>query len=151
MKRVARTAVGLALLAVLALLASCLWRPAAAPPLSPHDACRAVSETLAAAVSPGQSLLDLQARGIRVRTPLNFAPGTVPAPTQPSGAAVQGMIGPDGAVIAGSARTIKGIGEPQTARAVEVAVLSMSFDVDAVAKPTAPIPFTMTYALCPRS
>jgi hypothetical protein len=137
---------------LLAALAGCIWRPAPAPPApSPADACRAVNEALAAAVPAGQSLAELQARGIRVRTPLSFAPGTVPVPSQPSGAAVQGLIGPDGLVLPGSARTLKSIGEPETARAVETAVLSMSFEFDAAGKPAGPVAFTTVYALCARS
>jgi len=132
-------------------LGGCVLRGAAPPAMSPHDACRAVSESLHAAVPPGQSLAELQARGIRVRTPLNFPPGTVPASGPPSGAAVQGMIGPDGSVLPGSPKTVKSIGEVQFASAMEAGALSMRFEFDPGARPIAPVPFTATYAACARS
>jgi hypothetical protein len=132
-------------------LAGCTLPGGAPPWLSPHDSCRAVRETLSAAVPPGQSLAELQARGIRLRTPLSFPPGTWPASTQPSGAAVQGMIGSDGAVIPGSPRTLKSIGEGQVASAMEAGALSMRFEFDGDAKLAEPIPFTTTYAACAKS
>jgi hypothetical protein len=102
-------------------------------------------------VPPGESLAELQARGVRLRTPLNFAPGSLPASQQPSGAAVRLMINPDGTVVPGSPRTVRSVGEPQMAAAMEAAALSMAFDIDAAAKPAAPIPLTATYAACARS
>lgn len=125
--------------------------PPSPPGPSPEDACRAVVDSLSSAVAPGESLAELQARGVRVRTPLNFAPGTVPASQQASGAAVRLMINPDGTVVPGSPKTVKSIGEPQIAAAMEAAALSMAFDIDAAAKPAAPIPLTATYAACARS
>ena len=135
----------------LSVLGGCNLRPVAPPPPSPEEICKGINETLAAAVPPGESQADLQVRGIRVRTPLNFPPGTEPRPAVPSGAAVQLMIQPDGSVAAGSPRTLKAVGEPQIASAMEAGALSMSFDFDAAAKPSAPVPFTTTYAVCIRS
>jgi len=152
MKPAAGRAAPVAMLVAAATLTGCsLWRPTPAPAPSPHDACLALNDTLNAAVPPGQSLVELQARGIRVRTPLRFAPGTLPATAQPAGAAVQGLIAPDGTVVPGSPKTLRSVGEPQTASAVEGAMLSMSFDFDGPAKPSAPVPFTTTYAVCARS
>lgn len=125
--------------------------PVAPPPPSPNDACHDVMETLSAAVPLGQSQAELQARGIRVRTPLNFPPGTAPRPPQPSGAAVQLMIQPDGSVLPGSTRILKSIGEPQIASAMEAGALSMNFEFDVAAQPVQPIPFTATLAVCARS
>jgi hypothetical protein len=125
--------------------------PPAVPSASPNDACRALNESLAAAIPPGQSQAELQARGIRMRTPLSFPPGTAPRPQQPGGAAVQLMIGPEGTVVPGSPKTLKSIGEAQIASAMEAAALSMSFDVDPAAKPTLPVPFTTILAVCLRS
>lgn len=121
------------------------------PPPSPDDACRAVIDTLAAAIPPGQSLAELQARGIRVRTPLAFPPGSAPATSQPGGAAVQALISPDGTIVPGSPRTLKLVGEPQIASAVEAGALSMVFDIDGGAKPAVPVPFTTTITVCVRS
>jgi hypothetical protein len=144
---------GLARAAALLLLAglSACSAPPPAARLSAEDACRALIDSLNSAIPPGQSLAELQARGIRVRTPFSFAPGTVPASGQPGGAAVQGMISPDGSVVPGSPKAIKSVGEAQLASAIEAGTLSMSFEFDAGAKPAAPIPFTATYALCTRS
>lgn len=120
------------------------------PPLPPPaDACGTLTETLAAAVPPGESLAELEARGVRLRTPLSFPPGS--APRASGGAAVRLMIQPDGTVVPGSPRTVKSFGEGQIASAMEAAALSMSFDFDAGARPAAPIPFTTVYAACPRS
>ena len=133
-------------------LAGCSTPPAAPPPAptpSPNDACRTLVDSLAAAIPPGQSLAELQAQGIRVRTPLIFPPGTVPRPGQSSGATVQLMIQPDGSVAPGSPKTLKTVGEPQIATAMEAGALSMRFDFD-VFKPTAPIPYTTTFAVCLR-
>jgi hypothetical protein len=148
---VSRTRV-LALVTAASALSACTLRgaPPVAPP-SPHDSCSALNDSLNAAVAPGQSLAELQARGIRMRTPLSLPPGTSPATAQPSGAAVQALIGVDGRVVAGSPRTLKSIGEAQIANAVEAGALSMSFDFDAGVRPGAPIPFTTTYASCARS
>lgn len=133
-------------------LAGCTPPPPAPPPMaSPHDACRALLDSLNAAVPPGQSLAELQARGIRLRTPLAFPPGTAPRPQQPSGAAVQLMIHPDGSVVPGSPKTVKSVGEPQVASAMEAGALSMNFDIDGAARPSAPVPFTTTFAVCLRS
>lgn len=136
-----------------AILAGCATPPPPpAPPVpSPADSCRALLDSLNAAVAPGQSLAELQARGVRVRTPLSFPPGTVPRPVQSSGAAVQMMIQPDGSVLPGSPRTLKSVGEAQIGTAMEAGALSMQFDVDALApKPTEPIPYTATFAVCIR-
>jgi hypothetical protein len=148
--RPAASARGCALAATVAGLAGCTL-PVSLPFLSPHDSCRAVNESLNAAVPPGQSIADLQARGIRLNTPLTFPPGTWPPSAQASGAAVQGMIGIDGAVIPGSPRTLKSIGEAQLASAMEAGALSMRFEFDAGARPAMPVPFTATYAACSRS
>ena len=126
-------------------------RQSPAPAPSPHEACQALLESLAAAVPPGESLAELQARGVHVRTPLSFPPGTAPNPAQPSGAAVRLLISPDGTVLPGSPKTLKSIGEAQLAPAVEAAALSMDFMFDAGAKPTGPVPLTATYAACARS
>jgi len=123
--------------------------PPAAP--SPHDVCRALGESLAAAVAPGESLAELQARGIRVRTPLRFAPGTAPRPTQSSGAVVRALIAPDGTVVPGSPKTVKSVGEAQVASAMEVAALSMSFELDTGMRLAEPVPFATLLAVCPRS
>jgi len=148
---VRRASGGLAcVVAAVAGLAACTLPGIPLPP-SPADNCRTVHESLSAAVPPGQSLADLQARGIRLRTPLSFPPGTWPASAQPGGAAVQGMIGTDGAVIPGSPRTLKSIGEADIASAVEAGALAMTFEFDPGAKPATPIPFTTTYAACARS
>ena len=151
MKRAARLA-PLATGLVLA-LAGCIGAPPSAPPPanSPSDACRALTDSLNAAVPLGQSQAELQARGIRVRTPLSFPPGSAPRPQQPSGAAVQLLIQPDGSVLPGSPRTLKSVGEPQIAAAMEAGALSMSFDVDSSTRPTQPVPFTTVLALCVRS
>jgi hypothetical protein len=120
---------------------------AAAP--SAAEACRTLIDSLAAVVPPGQSLAELQARGIRVRNPLRFPPGAVQRPLQSSGAAVQMMINPDGTVVPGSPKTVKAVGEPQVAAAMEAGALSMSFDLDgAAAKPASPIPYVTTFAVC---
>jgi len=135
------------------LMGGCMTAPPSAPvppPPSPHDACRALVDSLVAAIPPGQSLADLQARGLRVRTPLSFPPGTAPPSAQSSGATVQLMIQPDGNVVPGSPRTLKSVGEPQIAQAMEAGALSMQFDFDMVAKPTVPIPYTTTFAMCLR-
>jgi hypothetical protein len=133
-------------------LAGCRLLPGGAPPApSLDDACRLVNESLLAAVPAGQSLDELQARGVRVKTPLRFPPGTLPASVRPSGAAVQGLIGPDGTVLPGSPRAIKSIGEPQVATAMEAGALSMNFEIDQSVRPAQPIPFTTTFAVCTRS
>lgn len=137
-------------------VAAALWlagcrAPAPPPPApSPHDTCRAVIDSLTAAIPPGQSLAELQARGIRVRTPLALPPGSAPASSQPGGATVQALIAADGTVVPGSPKTLKLVGEPQIAHAVEAGALSMAFDIDG-ARPTAPVPFTTTMTLCGRS
>jgi len=143
-----------ALVGSVVLLAGCATSPTppAPTPPSPNDACRALLDSLNAAIAPGQSLADLQARGIRVRTPLSFPPGTVPRPLQSSGAAVQMMIQPDGSVLPGSPKTLKSVGEAQIASAMEAGALSMQFDLDAlIPKPSAPIPYTTIFAVCNRS
>jgi hypothetical protein len=123
--------------------------PAVAAAPSPAEACRTLVDSLAAVVPPGQSLAELQALGIRVRNPLRFPPGAVQRPLQSSGAAVQMMINPDGTVVPGSPKTVKAVGEPQVAAAMEAGALSMSFDLDgASAKPTSPIPYVTTFAVC---
>jgi len=135
------------------LLAGCMTPPAppAPPPPSPHEACRALVDSLSAAIAPGQALADLQARGIRLRTPLSFPPGTVPRPQQSSGAAVQMLIQPDGTVLPGSPKTLKSVGEAQIATAMEAGALSVQFDLDALnPKPTEPIPYTTIFAVCNR-
>lgn len=134
-------------------LAGCMTPPPPAPPPapSPPEACRALIDSLNAVVPPGQSLADLQARGIRVRTPLAFPPGSVPRPLQSSGAAVQLLINPDGTVVPGSPKALKSVGEPQIASAMEAGALSMMFDIDGAARPSAPVPFTTTFAVCVRS
>lgn len=134
-----------------ALLAACAASPPdAAAPLSPHDQCRALTDSLDAAVPPGESIADLQARGVRIRTPLSFAPGSVSRPLQPSGAVVQLIVTPEGTVLPGSPRTLKTVGDAHVASATEAAALSMTFDFDAGARPAAPFPFTMAFAACPR-
>jgi len=145
-------AAALAALAAAATLGGCAmpW-PLPLPAPSPHDACRTVNETVAAAVPPGESLAELQARGIHQRTPLRFLPGAAPRPAQSSGAAVRVLIAPDGTVVPGSPRTLKSVGEPQVAAAMEAAALSMAFEFDADARPAAPVPFTAALAVCPRS
>ena len=142
----------LAMAAAAAALAACTlpWSAPPAPP-SPHDVCRALNESLAAAVPPGESVAELQARGIRVRTPLRFAPGTAPRPAQSSGAVVRLLIAPDGSVVPGSPKTLKSVGEAQVAVAMEVAALSMRFDFDAGTAVAEPVPFTTALAVCPRS
>ena len=145
----------LALLAALtAVLAGCDSTPPPPPPVpsapSPSDVCRTLTDSLTAAVPPGESQAELQARGIRVRTPLVFPPGTLPRPTTPSGAAVRLQIAPDGTVVPGSPKTVKTVGDAQVANAVEAAALAMNFDIDAATKPTAPVPFTTVYAACLR-
>jgi hypothetical protein len=145
----------LALLAALtAALPGCDLVPTAPPPAastpSPNDICRSLTDSLTAAVPPGESQAELQARGIRVRTPLMFAPGAAPRPATPSGAAVRLQIAPDGTVVPGSAKTVKSVGDAQVGSAVEGAALAMSFDIDAGSKPTAPVPFTTVYAACLR-
>ena len=132
-------------------LAGCSFPWSAPAPPSPDEVCGALNESLAAAVPPGESLTELQARGVRLRTPLRFAPGTAPRPSQSSGGVVRGLIAPDGNVVPGSVKTLKAVGEPQVAGAMEVAALSMSFEFDAAARPTVPIPFTTALAVCPRS
>jgi hypothetical protein len=136
--------------------AAALWVAgcrAPAPPLpvpSPNDSCRAVADTLTAAIPPGQSLAELQARGIRVRTPLALPPGSAPASSQPGGAAVQALIAADGSIVPGSPKVLKLVGEAQIADAVEAGALSMAFDIDGT-RPSAPVPFTTTMTLCGRS
>jgi hypothetical protein len=61
------------------------------------------------------------------------------------------MIDPEGHVIPGSPKTLRHIGEPQIARAVESAALSMSFEFEPGARPTDAIALTAVYAACPRS
>jgi hypothetical protein len=141
--------------ALAAVLAGCTSAPPAAPPEppapSPSEACRTLNDTLAAAVPPGESLAELQARGIRLRTPLRFPPGAVARPVVNSGAAVQMLIQPDGSIAPGSPKTLKSVGEPQVAAAMESGALSMSFDIDAAAKPAAQVPFTTTLVVCTRA
>ena len=136
-----------------AVMAGCtlLPLPAPSPPPSPEEACRALRETLAAAVPPGESLDDLQARGLRVRTPLSFAPGAAPRAAQAGGAAVRLMIDPEGHVVPGSPKTLRHIGEVQIASAVEAAALSMTFEFEGGARPLGAIALTAVYAACPRS
>jgi len=134
--------------AAAATLTACMFRPAGPPPASPEEICRGVQDSLDAAVPPGESLAELQARGVRLRSGLAFPPGTAPRPAQPGGAAIRLMIAPDGSVIPGSPRTVKSIGEAQIASALEAAALSLSFDFDAGARPAAPIALTTTYAAC---
>ncbi|HEY0855458.1 MAG TPA: hypothetical protein VGE16_00270 [Albitalea sp.] len=148
MNQALRAAVGAACLAA---LAACTVRPPPATIPSPADVCKALNEALIEAVPPGESLAELQARGVRVRTPLNFAPGTMPASQQASGAAVRLLINADGTVVPGSPRIVKSVGEPQMAAAMEAAALSMTFDLDPAVKPAAPIPFTAIHAACARS
>jgi hypothetical protein len=138
--------------AAAASLAACTfpWSAPPAPP-SPHDVCRTLNESLVAAVPPGESLAELQARGIRVRTPMRFAPGTIPRPAQSSGAVVRLLIAPDGSVVPGSPKTLKSVGEAQVAAAMEAAALSMSFDFEAGTTVAEPVPFTTALAVCPRS
>jgi hypothetical protein len=142
-------------LALLAALSGCSPAPPAPAPApsapSPNDACRALNDSLAAAVPPGESLSELQARGIRVRTPLQLPPGAAGRPGVNSGAAVQMQIQPDGSVAPGSPKTLKSVGEPQVAAAVESGALSMNFEFDAAAKPTAPVQFTTIFVACTRS
>ncbi len=135
------------------LLAGCATPPAppAPPPPSAQEACRALIDSLNAVIAPGQSLAELQARGIRLRTPLSFPPGTVPRPQQSSGAAVQMLIQPDGSVLPGSPKTLKTVGEPQIGTAMEAGALSVQFDLDSLnPKPTEPIPYTTMFAVCNR-
>ena len=135
------------------LLAGCATPPAppAAPTPSPQEACRALIDSLNAAIAPGQSLAELQARGIRLRTPLSFPPGTVPRPQQSSGAAVQMMIQPDGSVLPGSPKTLKSVGEAQIGTAMEAGALSVQFDLDGLTpKPSEPIPYTTMFVVCNR-
>jgi hypothetical protein len=142
------------LLALGVAFSGCESAPPAPPPASapsPNDACRAIGDSLATAVPLGQSLAELQARGIRLRTPLVLPPGAAPRVGASGGAAVQMLIQPDGSVAPGSTKTLKSVGEPQVAAAIEAGALSMSFDVDAAARPAAPVPFTMTFAVCNRS
>jgi len=133
-------------------LCACTF-PWSAPPAapSPHDVCRALTESLVAAVPPGESLAELQARGIRVRTPMRFPPGTAPRPAQHSGAVVRLLIAPDGTVVPGSPKTLKSVGETQVGVAMEAAALSMNFDFEAGTKVAEPVPFTTALAVCPRS
>ncbi|WP_280153196.1 hypothetical protein [Piscinibacter sp. XHJ-5] len=147
MKRLCR----LAAPAAAAGLAACTVFAPPPPAPAPSDACGALNESLAAAVPPGESLADLQARGVRVRTPLSFPPGSAPRASQSGGAVVRLMIQPDGSVAPGSPRTVKSVGEAQIAAATEAAALSMSFDFDAGTRPAGPIPFTTVYAACARS
>jgi hypothetical protein len=142
-----------ALVGSVVLLAGCATPPAppAPPPLSPNEACRTLVDSLNAAIAPGESLADLQARGIRLRTPLSFPPGTVPRPVQSSGAVVQMMIQSDGSVLPGSPKTLKSVGEPQIGAAMEAGALSMQFDLDGLnPKPSEPIPYTTIFAVCNR-
>ena len=143
----------LAAIWVTAALAGCtlLSPPAPAPAPSAEEACRAVRESLAAAVPPGESLDDLQARGLRVRTPLDFGPGALPRAAHAGGAAVRLMIDPEGHVVPGSPKTLKHIGELQIARAVEAAALSMSFEFEPGARPADAVALTAVYTACPRS
>jgi len=146
-----RQACRFALMPASAWFAGCVLVPPQVPPApSPNEACQAVIESLTAAVPPGESLAELEARGIRVRTPLSFAPGTAPRPQQPSGAAVQLLIAPDGTVAPGSPRTLKSVGDTQLSQSMEGAALSMSFEFDAGARPATPIPYTTIYAVCLR-
>ena len=133
-------------------LAACTFPwSAPAPGPSPSEACRTLTESLVAAVPPGESQAELQARGIRLRTPMRFAPGTAPRPAQHSGAVVRLLIAPDGSVVPGSPKTMKIVGESQVAAAMEVAALSMSFEFEAGARLAEPVPFTTALAVCPRS
>jgi hypothetical protein len=135
-------------------MTACTTPPPAAAPApapSPADACKALVESLTAAIPVGQSLAELQARGLRVKTPLSFPPGSVPRPVQSSGAAVQMLIQADGGVTPGSQKTLKSVGEPQIATAMEAAALSMRFDFDDVSKFAAPVPYVATFAVCIRS
>jgi hypothetical protein len=136
-----------------AALAGCtlLAPPAPAPAPSAEEACRTVRESLAAVVPPGESLDEWQARGLRVSTPLNFAPGALPRAAHAGGAAVRLMIDPEGHVVPGSPKTLKHIGEPQIARAVEAAALSMSFEFETGTRPAGAIALTAVYTACPRS
>ena len=61
------------------------------------------------------------------------------------------MIAPDGSVVPGSPKTLKSVGEPQVARAIEAAALSMSFELDPGTRPAAPVPHTTVLAVCQRS
>jgi hypothetical protein len=61
------------------------------------------------------------------------------------------QIQPDGSVAPGSTKTLKSVGEPQVAAAVESGALSMSFEFDAAVKPTAPVQFTTTFVVCTRA
>lgn len=133
------------------LVTGCMTKSVAPPPPSPDEMCRTLHETLQAAVPPGESLAELQVRGVRVRTPLSLPPGAAPSIDAPSGAVVRAMIQADGSVVAGSPRTLKSLGEPQFASAVEAGALSMSFDFDSPARLSAPIPFTTTLASCGRA
>jgi hypothetical protein len=149
--RTTAAACGLAAVTAALSLAGCTFPWSAPAPASPDEVCSKLNESLVAAVPPGESLAELQASGVRLRTPLRFAPGTAPRPAQSSGAVVRLMIAPDGSVVPGSPKTLKTVGEAQVASAMEVAALSMSFEFDAAARPTAPIPFTTALAVCPRS
>jgi hypothetical protein len=154
MKLVARRWIGRAPAVVYAAsvtLSACIAPPPPASAPSPSDSCRAVVDSLNAAIPPGESLAELQARGVRLRTPLNLPPGSVTRPQQSSGAAVRLMINPDGTVMAGSPKVVKSVGEPQVAASIEAAALSMAFDIDAPAKSSVPIPFTVTHSVCVRS
>jgi hypothetical protein len=90
--------------------------PAAARPRRTVAARRAaaLNDSLAAAVPPGESLAELQARGIRVRTPLQLPPGTAPRPSQQRRRGAL-LIQPDGSVVPGSPKTLKSVGEAQVA------------------------------------
>jgi hypothetical protein len=137
--------------AAAAVLTGCMVFTPPPPAAGPGDSCQALNESLAAAVPPGESLDELQSRGVRLRTPLSFPPGTAPARSQSGGAAVRMLIDPNGTVVPGSPRTLKSVGEAQIARAVESAALSMTFEFEAGAAPAAPIPLTTTFAACQRS
>jgi len=142
----------LAALFAAAALAGCTSPPAPAPAAAPlADPCRLLDESLAGAVPPGQSLAELQARGIRVHTPLALPPGAAPRAGASGGAAVQMLIQPDGSVAPGSPKTLKSAGDPQVAASIEAGALSMSFDIDGAAKPAAPVPFTTVFVVCTRS
>ena len=124
--------------------------PPAPTPAPPADPCRVLDESMAAAVPPGQSLAELQARGIRVRTPLVLPPGAAPRGGASGGAAVQMQVQPDGSVAPGSPKTLKSAGDPQLAASIEAGALSMNFDIDGAAKPSTPVPFTTVFVVCAR-
>ncbi len=132
-----------------ALLAGCaiVQAPEPATAESAVDACRALENSLAEAVPPGESIAELQARGIQVRTPLSFPPGGAPQPAHAGGAVVEAVIESDGSVRPGSPHALRSIGDPQIATSVVAATLSMSFHFDG-APPPAPVAFATIYAVC---